>query len=163
MLQLAQRTSAPRLVSVSISTAVWTVMCSEPVMRAPLSGCSAPYFSRSAIRPGISCSASVISARPKSASARSATLKSTFAAVSGVRVVMSLLAGFVLVVSSWCCSSCDVCEREQALVLLLLPAQPVAGLYALRPRGWGLEPAVERLAELPVLAQPLGERDVREA
>ena len=30
MLQLAQRTSAPSAVSVSISTAVWTVMCSEP-------------------------------------------------------------------------------------------------------------------------------------
>ncbi len=32
MLQLAQRTSAPSAVSVSISTAVWTVMCSEPVI-----------------------------------------------------------------------------------------------------------------------------------
>ena len=38
MLQEAQRTSAPRACSVSISTAVWIVMCSEPVMRAPLSG-----------------------------------------------------------------------------------------------------------------------------
>jgi hypothetical protein len=36
MLHEAQRTSAPRAVSVSISTAVWMVMCSEPVMRAPL-------------------------------------------------------------------------------------------------------------------------------
>ena len=32
MLQLAQRTSAPRATSVSISTAVWIVMCSEPVI-----------------------------------------------------------------------------------------------------------------------------------
>ena len=39
MLQLHQRTSAPSAVSVSISTAVWIVMCSEPVMRAPRSGC----------------------------------------------------------------------------------------------------------------------------
>ena len=39
MLHEAQRTSAPSAVSVSMSTAVWTVMCSEPVMRAPLSGC----------------------------------------------------------------------------------------------------------------------------
>jgi len=35
-----QRTSAPSAFSVSIkSTAVWMVMCNEPVMRAPLSGC----------------------------------------------------------------------------------------------------------------------------
>ena len=40
MLQLAQRTSAPRAVSVSIRTAVWMVMWSEPVMRAPARGCS---------------------------------------------------------------------------------------------------------------------------
>ena len=38
MLQLAQRTSAPSSTSVSMSTAVWMVMCSEPVMRTPLSG-----------------------------------------------------------------------------------------------------------------------------
>ena len=38
MLQLAQRTSAPSATSVSISTAVWMVMCSEPVIRAPFSG-----------------------------------------------------------------------------------------------------------------------------
>ena len=36
MLQDAQRTSAPRACRVSTSTAVWMVMCSEPVMRAPL-------------------------------------------------------------------------------------------------------------------------------
>lgn len=35
MLQEAQRTWAPRATRVSISTAVCTVMCSEPVMRAP--------------------------------------------------------------------------------------------------------------------------------
>ena len=35
MLQLTQRTSAPSAVSVSMSTAVWMVMWSEPVMRAP--------------------------------------------------------------------------------------------------------------------------------
>src|SRR3954462_11784704 len=74
MLQLAQRTSAPRATSVSISTAVWIVMCREPVMRAPLSGCAAPYSSRDDIRPGISCSASWISLRPNSARDRSATL-----------------------------------------------------------------------------------------
>ncbi len=64
MLQLAQRTSAPSAASVSIRTAVWIVMCSEPVMRAPASGCASAYSLRMAIRPGISCSASVISCRP---------------------------------------------------------------------------------------------------
>ena len=38
MLQETQRTSAPSAVSVSISTAVWIVMCREPMMRAPFSG-----------------------------------------------------------------------------------------------------------------------------
>ena len=38
MLHEAQRTSAPSAASVSISTAVWIVMCSEPAMRAPSSG-----------------------------------------------------------------------------------------------------------------------------
>ena len=44
MLQLAQRTSAPSSTRVSIRTAVWMVMCSEPVMRTPLSGLPAAYF-----------------------------------------------------------------------------------------------------------------------
>src|SRR5690349_14422695 len=76
MLQDAHRTWAPRATSVSIRTAVWIVMCSEPVMRAPRSGCESPYSRRVAIRPGISCSASWISLRPKAARLRSATLKS---------------------------------------------------------------------------------------
>jgi hypothetical protein len=54
--------------SVSIRTAVWIVMCSEPTMRAPFSGLVAPYSSRSAIRPGISVSAMSSSLRPNSAS-----------------------------------------------------------------------------------------------
>ena len=72
-LQLAQRIFAPSACSVSISTAVWIVMCSEPVMRAPLSGCFAPNSARVAMRPGISCSASSISLRPKSANVMSLT------------------------------------------------------------------------------------------
>ena len=67
MLQEAQRTSAPSATSVSISTAVWMVMCSEPAMRAPFSGCVSPNSSRIDIRPGISVSAMVISVRPQSA------------------------------------------------------------------------------------------------
>ena len=38
MLQDAQRTWAPSAVRVSISTAVWMVMCRDPVIRAPRSG-----------------------------------------------------------------------------------------------------------------------------
>ena len=73
MLQLAQRTSAPSAVSVSMSTAVWIVMCSDPEMRAPASGLESPYSLRSAIRPGISCSARIISLRPNGAREMSAT------------------------------------------------------------------------------------------
>ena len=74
MLHDAQRTSAPSATRVSMSTAVCTVMCSEPAMRAPASGWVGPNSARSAIRPGISCSASRIWWRPASASDRSRTL-----------------------------------------------------------------------------------------
>jgi hypothetical protein len=76
MLQEAQRTWAPSATSVSIRTAVCTVMCREPVTRAPARGWASAYSLRIAIRPGISCSARVISLRPKAARERSATLKS---------------------------------------------------------------------------------------
>src|SRR3569833_3254350 len=76
MLHEAQRTSAPSAFKVSISTAVWMVMCREPATRAPFSGCLAAYSSRIAIRPGISVSAMRISLWPQSASFRSATIKS---------------------------------------------------------------------------------------
>ncbi len=76
MLQLTQRTSAPRLTRVSISTAVWMVMCSEPATRAPCSGRASAYSRRSSIRPGISFSARRISLRPNSVRPRSATAKS---------------------------------------------------------------------------------------
>jgi hypothetical protein len=76
MLHEAHRTSAPSACSVSISTAVWMVMCSEPAMRAPRSGCWGANSSRIAMSPGISVSAMRISLRPQSASERSATLKS---------------------------------------------------------------------------------------
>src|ERR1019366_1413758 len=49
-------------------------MCSEPVTRTPASGFPAAYLFRIEIRPGISCSAMVITLRPQSASAMSATL-----------------------------------------------------------------------------------------
>ncbi len=74
MLHEHQRTWAPSSTRVSISTAVWMVMCRLPVTRAPVSGFSVPYFSRRAIRPGISVSAMAISLRPQSAKEMSATL-----------------------------------------------------------------------------------------
>jgi hypothetical protein len=83
MLHELQRTLAPSSISVSISTAVWIVMCRQPVMRAPASGFEAPYSSRSAIRPGISVSAIAISRRPQSARPISATLWSMN---SGIRI-----------------------------------------------------------------------------
>ena len=55
-------------------------MWSDPVIRTPASGLPAAYFSRIAIRPGISCSAIWISLRPHSARLMSATLKSVVAA-----------------------------------------------------------------------------------
>src|SRR2546421_10487222 len=60
----------------TISTAVWIVMCSDPVMRAPLSGWAFANSSRMAIRPGISVSAMRISLRPQAASDASAITQS---------------------------------------------------------------------------------------
>ena len=42
MLQLDHRTSAPSSTRVSMRTAVWIVMCNEPVIRAPASGLDGP-------------------------------------------------------------------------------------------------------------------------
>ena len=84
MLHDAQRTCAPRATRVSMSTAVWVVMCSEPAMRAPASGFDSPNSSRRAISPGISCSARRIWWRPASASERSATLKDSAVNVAEV-------------------------------------------------------------------------------
>jgi hypothetical protein len=49
-------------------------MCNEPVTRTPWSGFPVAYFSRIAIKPGISFSAIEISLRPQSARLMSATL-----------------------------------------------------------------------------------------
>src|ERR1700733_10630456 len=76
MLHDAQRTCAPSAFKVSISTAVWMVMCREPVMRAPRSGFCAANSCRMAIRPGISVSAILISLRPQAARPKSLTTKS---------------------------------------------------------------------------------------
>jgi len=76
MLHEAQRTWAPSACRVSISTAVWIVMCRLPVMRAPFRGCAFAYSARIAIRPGISVSAMAISLRPQSARVMSAMAES---------------------------------------------------------------------------------------
>ncbi len=86
MLHDAHRTSAPSSTSVSMSTAVWIVMCSEPEMRAPASGLLGPNSARRARRPGISCSARWISLRPNGASETSATRKSRRAGGASVVV-----------------------------------------------------------------------------
>mmetsp|Transcript_940 Transcript_940/g.2055 ORF Transcript_940/g.2055 Transcript_940/m.2055 type:complete len:204 (-) Transcript_940:26-637(-) len=76
MLHEHQRTLAPSAVSVSMSTAVWMVMWSDPEMLAPARGWFAPNSVRHAMSPGISTSAMSSSMRPKSASLISLTLYS---------------------------------------------------------------------------------------
>ncbi|EWS57891.1 hypothetical protein Y695_04748 [Hydrogenophaga sp. T4] len=62
-------------------------MCSEPVMRAPLSACLGANSSRMAIRPGISVSAMRISLRPQSARPMSVMTQSALTAL-GMRAFM---------------------------------------------------------------------------
>src|SRR4051794_14704906 len=127
-------------------------------MRAPASGCSPAYLRRSDIRPGISCSASSISLRPYSARERSATLKSWL-----VAVVVVTLGASVMGVDVWFgAGSGGFGELQEALMLLLLPAQPVALPDAFGPLRRGLEPAIDPLAHPLVVAQPLGKRHVGE-
>jgi hypothetical protein len=64
-------------------------MCSEPVMRAPRSGCVGANSSRIDIRPGISVSAIRISFRPQSASLMSATRQSLPCFVSITALMLS--------------------------------------------------------------------------
>src|SRR5690606_8003474 len=69
-----QVTSAPSATKVSMSTAVWMVMCKQPAILAPLRGLSLPNSSLKAIKPGISASANLISFLPHSAREISFTL-----------------------------------------------------------------------------------------
>lgn len=68
----ADLTSAPRATRVSMRTAVSTVMCRQPAIRAPFSGLDAEYSSRMRIKPGISFSAMSRAFRPQAASPMSA-------------------------------------------------------------------------------------------
>ena len=63
MLHEHQRTTAPSATRVSMSTAVWMVMWSEPEMLAPLRGWAGPNSLIMDMRPGISTCASSISRR----------------------------------------------------------------------------------------------------
>src|SRR5258708_4961061 len=66
------------------------VMCREPVMRAPLSGCCLAYSWRMAMRPGISVSAILISLRPHSARLKSLTRKSDWGLIAAfIRLLRS--------------------------------------------------------------------------
>ena len=87
-------TSAPSALRVSMSTAVWMVMCRQPAMRAPLKGCAAPNSSRRLIKPGISASARRISFRPHSARLMSFTLYGAYVFVV-VSTMIELVIGSV--------------------------------------------------------------------
>ena len=65
-------TSAPRATRVSMRTAVSTVMCRQPAMRAPFRGLEVEYISRMCIRPGISFSARSRALRPQAGRVMSA-------------------------------------------------------------------------------------------
>src|SRR5437667_3550404 len=100
MLHDTHRTSAPRSLSVSMRTAVWTVMCRLPITRALASGLLPACCLRRAMRPGISCSARRISLRPNSASERSFTLYDSrpadFAAAKAWRFSTTVAIGSLL-------------------------------------------------------------------
>jgi hypothetical protein len=79
---LQEPSSAPRAIKVSIKTAVWIVMCKHPAIREPQ--VVVRLYERSAIKPGISASASSISFLPQAAREISFTLKAT----KGIVVVL---------------------------------------------------------------------------
>ena len=118
---------APRATRVSMRTAVCTVMCREPVTRAPASGWASAYSLRIDIRPGISCSARVISLRPKAARERSATLKSV-----AVDVVIRAAPRWW---SRWtgygCCRGGVACQKLPDTTCPLAAAQSVGGPLSL--------------------------------
>ena len=76
--------------------AVWMVMCKQPAIRAPFSGFDEPYFCRSAISPGISFSASMISLRPHSAREMSATLYGSRVVTCATNISFKLSCGMMV-------------------------------------------------------------------
>jgi len=119
------------------------LMCKQPAMRAPFNGCSAAYFSRVAMRPGIlqwsaiasipaidqthSCSANSISRRPKAANEISAT----FILLAGADI-LNMNWGYGGVerecteVEEWCWRERD---GESGLMQIKMPALLSASLY----------------------------------
>ena len=83
-------------------------MCSEPVMRAPLSGCASAYSARVDMRPGISCSASSISLRPNGGEREVGDL---VVGGGGGGVHATSVRGVVVVSRRWC-FSCS--QRSQS-------------------------------------------------
>ena len=121
MLQDAQRTSAPRATSVSISTAVCTVMCNEPEMRAPASGCGRGVLAPDRHQAGHLVLGELDLLPPEvRRGTRSATLKSKL-----MRSPCSRPAAAAA--SNWMCLSCS--KRE-----------PFDGRHVRRPHGLGAEP-----------------------
>src|SRR5882724_6342145 len=55
------------------------------------------------------------------------------------------------------------CLAQQLLVLVLLPAQPLAGRDVFRPARGGLEPLIDRRAQRLVATQPESEPDILQA
>src|SRR5262245_20441014 len=82
-----------------------------PITRAPASGFCAPYCRLSAMSPGISCSARRISFRPKSASARSFTLKGSRPAAFAAAKGCSFSTTVAIVLSPLCTSGRDEQSR----------------------------------------------------
>ena len=145
MLHDAQRTSAPRATSVSISTAVWTVMCSEPVMRAPLSGCASAYSARVDIRPGhlVLGELDLLAAEGRE---REIGDLEVFSGDGGVHATS--VRAFGVVSKRWCFS----CSQR---------SQSGTGTCSGRS-GSGLEPVLGRGSQRVVAAQPQREREVGE-
>src|SRR5262249_48043734 len=118
------------------------VMCRLPMMRAPASGLVPACCFRSAIRPGISCSARRISLRPKSASERSLTLKGCRPAALAASNGCSFSTIVAICASPCCCHEqpwtlctlvwsqgddstvLEVCVRQKAARVFLAEAKP---------------------------------------
>ena len=99
MLQEDQVTWAPRAVSVSIKTAVCTVMWRQPAILQPESGLEWAYLARRDMRPGISFSAIWMAFLPESARVMSATPKFGMILVEvavAVAVAVTVVAIFIL-------------------------------------------------------------------
>src|SRR5450631_2201955 len=99
------------------------VMCREPVMRAPLSGCCFAYSCRMAMRPGISVSAILISLRPQSARLKSLTRKSDWALIAAfIRLLHSSIRWKLAPLRS-CRARRFQCGREHICLVGALPGE----------------------------------------